>query len=70
MLNKEYVLISFSYVYVHVDYMMQSFRATSRDDKQATTVNKQFSHIFYLHECAQKAPVYICLSQLNGDGGD
>ncbi len=50
--------------------MMQSFCTASRDNKQATTVNKQFSHIFYLHECAQKAPVYICLSQLNGDGGD
>ncbi len=50
--------------------MMQSFCTASRDNKQATTVNKQFSHIFYLHECAQKAPVYIYLSQLNGDGGD
>ncbi len=51
--------------------MMQSMTYnSSSDNKQATTVNKQFSNIFYLHEHTKGAYIYICLSQLNGDGGD
>lgn len=59
---------------VHVDgssLMMQSAeRAPSGDNKQATTVNKQFSRIFYLHEFVKRRVMYTCSSQLNGDGGD
>jgi hypothetical protein len=35
-------------------FVMQSFRRTTSDNKQATTVNKQFRHIFYLHESAKR----------------
>ena len=58
--------------------MMQSFCSTSNDNKQATTVNKQFTSIFHLSEFEKGLCIYIyiyiyvcvCVNQLNSDTGD